>query len=256
MTERNGLSGRRAKRLLSPLVAMITLGGALFAMAGPAEASTIVGYACAYKVNLSLFGGPYGTEGCPTQTSTYASANSLSPAVTLPSGGSSSLITSTDSDGAQATYGPAIIFGGQYDANDNVPNSGQLSTTTTGISTVQSYVNTGAVGPAPFYANSVFSRCTASASLKTTQVVLSGAVVETSTDANGYPLTQVNVPNSPTPNYTVAFELNNVGDHGIVVFNEKITNGDGSITINAVHMYMQGPIALGDMVIGQATCGH
>lgn len=181
--------------------------------------------------------------------------------MTLPAGGSASYISAVDNDGAKGAYGPAVIFGGQYDANDNIGPSGQLSTYTIGTQASQvlsrSQAQANVVGPAPFHASVVFARCTASTSnVKTYLVTLSNAVVETSTDADGNPLTWVNVPSSPPVNYTVSYTLDNIGDHGIVVFKERINNADGSTTLNAVHMYMQGPIAYGDMVIGQATCGH
>ena len=226
--------------------------------AGPAHAGTLVGYACAYSTNVSLFGGPYSVRGCG-QTIPPGSASSASPSVTLPAGGSGTWLSAIDGDGAMGVYGPAVIFGGQYDANDNVGPSGQLSAYTVGTqgTTVTSQVQANNVGPAPFHADMVFARCTATTNnTKSYMVMLSNAVVETSTDAEGYPLTWVNVPSSPGINYTVPFTLDNIGDHGVVVFNERINNADGSTTLNAVHMYMQGPIAYGDMVIGQAKCGH
>lgn len=247
-------TGRRARRLVSPVVAVLAMGAGSVALSGPAQAGTIVGTACAYYTNVSLFGGPYSVRGCGQDAGQPATA--ASPSVTLPAGGSNSLISATDNDGAKAQYGPAIIFGGQYDANDNVGPSGQLTANTTGTSMVQSWATASVVGPAPFHADFVRGYCTATTSGKTYTVQLTNAVVETSTDANGNPTSIVNVPSSPSAGYTVAYTINNVGDHGIIVFNERINNGDGSTTLNAVHMYMQGPIAYGEMVIGQARCGH
>ncbi len=57
-------------------------------------------------------------------------------------------------------------------------------------------------------------------------------------------------------NDTVAFTINNVGDQGYIVFNERIQNPDGTLTVNGSHMYMQGPFALGEVIIAQVTCGH
>jgi hypothetical protein len=260
MGRRMGAHARRpVRRLLPSAFAMLSMTAASLGLtAAPAHAGAAIGYACAYYTNVSLFGGPYSVRGCG-QTIPPGDAGSASPSVTLPGGGSSTWVSAIDNDGAKGVYGPAVIFGGQYDANDNVGPSGQLSAyaigtlSTSAISQVQANV----VGPAPFHADMVFARCTATtANAKSYLVTLSNAVVETSTDANGYPLTWVNVPSSPSVNYTVSYTLTNIGDHGIVVFNERINNGDGSTTLNAVHMYMQGPIAFGDMVIGQAKCGH
>ena len=248
--------GRRSRATALTAVAMTA--GSLAFTVSPAHAAAAIGSACAYYTNVGLFGGPSTVRGCG-QTIPPGSAGSASPSVALPPNGSNSYLSATDNDGAMGTYGPAVIFGGQYDANDNVGPSGPLSVSTIGSAQVPvvSTAQTGAVGPAPFHADSVLSRCTASTSnSKTFLVQLSSAVVETSTDANGYPLTWVNVPAMPSVNYTVAFTLDNIGDHGIVVFNERINNANGSTTLNAVHMYMQGPIAVGEMVIGQTVCGH
>ena len=98
--------------------------------------------------------------------------------------------------------------------------------------------------------------CTAGTWGETLTVQLVDAFVVTTTDFFGNPRTTVAVPRLPPVNYTVPFTINNVGDHGTVVFNERLDNADGSTTVNAVHMYLQGPIAIGDMVIGQARCGR
>lgn len=254
MSQQLGLS-RRVKRLLSPALAMVTMAGASLAFTGQSGAAHApTASACAYYTNVSLFGGASSIRGCG-QTEPPGTAGSASPSVVLPPGGTSTQISATDSDGAMGQYGPAVIFGGHFDANDNVGPSGQLQTTVTGTGTVVSTASAYTVGPAPFSADSVFARCVAYHGGKNFTVQLGGAIVETSTDADGYPLTIVNVPSNPGINYTVPFELNHIGDHGVVVFNERITNGDGSVTLNAVHMYLQGPTAVGDMVIGQARCG-
>lgn len=249
MAEWDKSTERLPRRLRVPLVGIGTaaVAASSLAWAGPAHAGPAVGSACAYRTNVSLFGGPYSVRGCG-QSIPPGDAGSASPSVTL-SG------SATDADGAKGVYGPAVIFGGQYDANDNVGPSGQLSASSTGSSTVTSSASAATVGPAPFHADFVRALCTASNQSRTYQVTLTNAVVETSTDAEGYPLTTQTVTNPP-PNYTVAYEMNNIGDRGIIVFNERLTNPNGSVTLNAVHMYMQGPIAFGDMVIGSATCGH
>ncbi len=63
---------------------------------------------------------------------------------------------------------------------------------------------------------------------------------------------------NPAPNTTV-----NVGLVGIniakIVFNEQISNPDGSLTVNALHLTLLGgvlgSIGTGDLVISSATCG-
>lgn len=257
-----------AKRLLAVGAATASLaGGTLAGSVAPAQAATAnVGYACAYYVNVSMFGTPQGRQGCAPQTSTEATANTLSPSVTLPSSGAAQ--SATDNDGAKSVYGPAIFFSSPYDAADNLTNSGQLTTSTSGGTVVSSMAQAKAVGPSPFWTKTptswqtapdvgyVKATCTASATGSGWTVTIHNGVVDTSTDSQGYPTSQSLVPENPGPGYRVPFTINNVGDSGIIVFNEYVANGDGSFTVNAAHMYMQGPSAVGDMIIGQVTCGH
>src|SRR5919206_169186 len=75
-------SATRRRRLLAPGLAAAVTAGALAIGPAPAQANPgDIGYACGYYSNVSLFGGPYGSMGCGTQTSSYASANSASPSV-------------------------------------------------------------------------------------------------------------------------------------------------------------------------------
>jgi hypothetical protein len=63
------------------------------------------------------------------------------------------------------------------------------------------------------------------------------------------------VPEKPPVNYTKSGVITNVGDVFTVIYNEQIVNPDGSLTVNALHMYLFGPTAVGEMVRGQAVCG-
>jgi hypothetical protein len=40
-----------------------------------------------------------------------------------------------------------------------------------------------------------------------------------------------------------------------VVFNEQITNPDGSLTVNAAHFTYLGPLTHGNFILGSSTCG-
>jgi len=40
-----------------------------------------------------------------------------------------------------------------------------------------------------------------------------------------------------------------------VVFNEQVTRRDGGTTVVAVHLYLLGPTAVGDVVIAQSHSG-
>ena len=224
-------------------------------LVGPAQAGAPVGGACAYRSNVSLFGGPATVRGCG-QTTPPGDADSAAPDVALPPGGSATPLVAVDTNGARAVYDIAVLFGGRFLADGTVPPSGMLLAQTVGTTTVQSVAMATSVGPQPFYARSVLATCTAAPAGKVSTVRLTDAIVVTSTDRFGYPRTSVSVPATPPVNYTVPYVINNVNDHGVMVFNERIDNPDGSTTVNAAHMYLQGPHAVGEMVIAQARCGH
>ena len=265
----HGACRRRVRRLLTVGLAAGALAGGSLGVGTPvAQATgTNVGYACGYYSNVSLGGGPYGSQGCGTQTSTYATANSASPSVTLPASGAP--VSLTDNDGARAVYGPAVMFSSPWDVNGNAGNSGQLYVATSGTTSVSSQARSKAVGPSPFWTGTpssdpssptvgyVRASCTASSpTSKNGNVYIENGFVDTATDSEGNPTSRVAVPPNPPQNYTVPFTIASVGDHGVVVFNERIQNPDGSLTINGSHMYLQGPFALGEVIIAQVTCGH
>jgi hypothetical protein len=247
---------RRTRRVVR-IVKTVGMAGALAAgaLVAPAHAAAPVGAACAYRSSVSLFGAAATVRGCG-QTTPPGDAASASPDVTLPPGGSATPLVAVDTNGARAVYDIAVLFGGRFSADGMVPPSGMLLAQSVGTTAVQSVALATSVGPQPFYARSVLATCTAGPAGKVMIAQLTDAVVVTSTDRFGNPRTSVSVPRTPPVNYTVAYIINNVNDHGVMVFNERIDNPDGSTTLNAAHMYLQGPHAVGDMVIGQVRCGH
>ncbi|CAA9225737.1 MAG: hypothetical protein AVDCRST_MAG76-961 [uncultured Acidimicrobiales bacterium] len=268
MTEQH--LNRRARRLLAPMLAMGTISaGALAVTATPAHAAVGSGYGCAYKSNISLFGGPFGTQGCGTQTSTYATPNSAAPDRSWVYGSPGS---ATDSDGAMAKYGPAVFLSSPYDINDTLTNTGQLKVSTSGTTNVNVSARATGLGPSPFWTSTPTShpnpsspagyaegRCIAYPNgTKAGSSTISKGYVDTKLDADGYPLPgyTVAVPTAPAPNTRINFTIDNISpeEHGHMVFNEQILNPDGSITVTAAHMYAEGPIAVGDVAIGQVTC--
>ncbi|MGI9022695.1 MAG: hypothetical protein ACR2HV_05610 [Acidimicrobiales bacterium] len=177
--------------------------------------------------------------------------------MTLPPGGSDTVIAAVDRDGALAVYGPAVMFSGKdTDPNTALPPSGRLKVTVTGTTKVIATASVLDVGPTTLTADAVASKCTATATSRTMSATITNGVVATATDEEGNPTTRVTVP-SPTPaNYTVRGEITNVGDSFKIVFNERLKNGDGSYTVNGAHMYLLGPTAVGHKIIAQARCGH
>ncbi|HEV2070393.1 MAG TPA: hypothetical protein VGR26_11410, partial [Acidimicrobiales bacterium] len=57
------------------------------------------------------------------------------------------------------------------------------------------------------------------------------------------------------PNTVIEGQIETVGDRFRYVFNEQVENDDGSFTVYAAHLYLLGPFATGDLLIGESTCG-
>ncbi|MDQ3897118.1 MAG: hypothetical protein M3326_07725, partial [Actinomycetota bacterium] len=244
-----------------------------------ADVTQVSGSACGYYSDVSLFGGPSSRRGCGQ---TFNDPQGLTAEVTLPSTGSATPITAEDPTGSRAVYGPAVLFGGQYPnaANDPgqsapAPSSGPITVSTQGTTGPNGSATSSAsiapgtqgtadpnqprgIGPGPLIADAVSSTCTASEGPNGT-VTLSGSttvtngILVTSTTQNGDPATTEAVPTNPPVNYTRTGTINNVGDSFRVVYNEQIVT-DNSITVNAIHMYLLGPTAVGDLVIAQSHC--
>ncbi len=192
----------------------------------------VAGGAFGYRTSVGLFGGAPATRG-------------PAPTVTLPAQGSATPITATAAT-ATAQFGPAIIF-----------ESGKLDVSTQGTTSPRSVTSSATVqnpGPPPFSATSAASTCTADASGVKGSATIVGGTVVTKTDGDSNPVTTANVPANPTPNFEIKGTLDVVGDSFRWVFNEQIVGSDGSITVNAAHEYLLGPVAVGELIIGQSRC--
>ena len=241
----------------------------------PAAVTAVSGSACGYFTSVGLFGGPLGVRGCGQPGVTPGSA-SYSPSVTLPGSGSATAITGSDPDGAIAEYGPAKLFSGQYPNALNDPTGGATSPpsgpqsvstqgTVGGSVTSSASISQGTqgtvdptqprgIGPGPVIADAISSTCTASESGVTGSTTVTNGVLETKYDPDTQiPIATEAVPTNPPPNYTRSGTIDHVGDRFVVVYNEQVIGPD-SITVNAVHMYLLGDTARGEMVIGQSRC--
>jgi len=261
----------------TPLVALVVLGvmalaacssGSGSGSASNAAVKAVKGYACGYSVNIGLFGGPQTPTGCGQPPN--ASPAATSPSVTLPDGGSATAVTATNPAGAKAQYGPSVIFGGLWPSTaGSAPPSGPISVSTRGTPGDRSVTSSadivlrsppdpaspGGFGPPPVDGDELHVTCTASDKAVTGSTTFVKAKLATSTDAEGEPVTIEPVPDNPPVNYTRSGIITNVGDIFTAVFNQQIVNPDGSLTVNAVHLYLFGPTAVGEMVKGQVTCG-
>jgi hypothetical protein len=259
-------------------VAALLIGGALNpASADHSEVTAADGLSFNYLTDVSLFGGPSNLRG---YGQTVDNPPSASPSVECPAGGGTDSVT--DPDGARAVYGPAVIFGGRNAPENTVDApSGPLtssidcqlgegghvtastsvtlmppgSTWVTPSGTTQPHL--GGVGPGPFIADEVHSTCTANADgTWTASATIVNGTLDTRYDAETQePVATEFVPTNPGANYTREGTIDHVGDSYRIVFNEQSVNADGSVTVNAAHMYLLGPTAVGDMVIGSSTCG-
>ena len=202
-----------------------------------ADVSAVSGSAFGYSFDVSFFGGPPATGG-PT------------PTVVLPAGGSAAPVTAT-APAASVVVGPAKLF-----SSGPITVSTQGTTGPTGSvtsSTTIDSVNTS--GQEALTAAAIGSTCTASDAGVTGSTTITGGTVQTSdTGGPGGTPVVVPVPAAPAPNTAIDGELS-VGDTFRYVFNEQIENPDGSLTVNAVHLILLGPTAVGNLIIGQSVCG-
>ena len=264
----------RARRhpVLAALVSSAMLAATLIALTQrPAAAaiSAVRGDACGFYVNVGLFGGPQMLKGCGSGLPT--SDIGYSPQVTLPTpNGSATALTALDADGARADYGPASIFAGKWpETVSTAPPSGPIDVSTKGTPSggvVTSAVNIklrspadpdspGGFGPGPVEGDELHASCKATATSVTGTVSIVNGILTKTTTPDGSPLLTEPIPASPAVNYTRSGVITNVGDVFTVVFNQQIVNADGSLTVNAFHMYLFGPTAVGESVGGQVTCG-
>lgn len=258
--------------LSRPFVALVAFGVGTLVSVGPsdAQAAGVSGGAYGHYTNVGLFGGPPG-------------ANGPAPQVMLPPGGAEPALRATEPS-ASAVYGPAKIFGGRWPRNlAMAPPSGPISVSTRGkagpggfiTSTADIVLNPiplraqcggeptgtancsvpGGFGPSPpTEGDELHSTCTADEKGARGSTRFVKAILATATDADGEPKDEEPIPDEPPANYTRTGQLTNVGDNYKIVYNEQIKENDGSITVNAVHLYLLGPIAIGEQILGQVRC--
>ena len=214
-----------------------------------AQTATVTGSAYGHRLNVSIFGGSANTSG-------------PAPTVTLPPAGSAPITATAPS--ATARAGPAVFF-----------SSGRLDVRTQGtvgpgasVTSSTSITNINTSGQEAFTASNVSSTCTATGDGATASTTVTGGIleIENANDLNGDgdhtdpgehgPIT-VAIPTNPAPNtaFTGHIHVNGLIETFRYVFNEQLTNPDGSITVHAAHHYMEGPTAVGELIFGHAVCG-
>lgn len=208
----------------------------------PAGGGTAVrGDAAGFSVpNLTIFGGtPKGVPVEPTPRATLAADASNSP-------------QTANAASTTAVFGPATIFSsGPVTVHSEGSLGGPSVTSSTDIRNVN--VSRTEV----FSAAGVTSTCTASERGVSGSTTITSGVLQTSLgdrDVAGDE-TYVSLPLNPAPNTELHGQIESVGDSFRYVFNEQVTNPDGSLTVYAAHLGMLGPTAVGDVYIGRVDCG-
>jgi hypothetical protein len=250
------------------------------------DMSLFGGYVSSRGVGQFVCTTPY-SQGVPAQPEGCAGdfEDSASPIVELPPAGGE--VNQTDADGVQGVVDPAKIFtSGRIDlsTSGSLGFAGSVTSTTDIADVNQSRVEVfgedgfrvdpttlnGTLDPeGTFPRTSISSTCTANASGATGSTTItngklyldSGKYVngdDDFADPGEHPPIVVTVPTNPAPNTTYEGHLH-VGFNGLdnyrYVLNEQIVNPDGSLTVYAAHMYLIGPIAVGDLWVGKSECG-
>ncbi len=202
--------------------------------AAAAEVATVSGEAFGYSAEVGFFSNPPESDG-PT------------PIVTLPAGGSSLLSETEESTFVQ--FGPAVIL-----------ESGEVTVTTEGSTgaagAVAGTTSMAEIVAGGFTADLATSACTATETgVTATTTIENGEVFSAEDPEDDEDDTVTEVPLNPAPNTSYEGTAAGIGDEFEIVVNEQIINEDGSITVNAVHVNFLGPLAVGELIIGQATCG-
>lgn len=229
--------GTGRQRLTAGLTLSAMVLAALSQGSASAQVSEVIGSAFGYQAAARLGALPveeFGPE----------------PHVILPPAGGSETATAPS---AQVVVGPATLF-----------TSGPLEVTTEGttgptggVTSTARIQTVNTSGQEVFTADEVSSTCTATEDGVTGSTTITGGTLRTS---EGDPTVEgdevvVTIPTNPAPNTTYEGQIETVGDSFRYVFNEQVENDDGSITVYAAHLYLLGPIATGDLLIGKSTCG-
>jgi len=204
--------------------------------------------------------------------------------VTLPSGGSTTLTQSKAS--TSGFVGPAEFFStgaitvktqGTTGATGSVTSSTNIANVDRNGSENFGYGPLDATTLYPKNPNglstTVASSCTSSETGTSGSTTITNGLLEldngydplnngtyTGVDASGragHKPVRITVPSNPAPNttYTGHIEVNGSQDNWKYVFNEQVTNSDGSLTVYAGHQYILGPTAVGDLWFGKSQCG-
>lgn len=193
---------------------------------------------------ITLFGGAQ-SDTAPTPAAKLASNASNSPQAGSATTG-------------LVVYGPATMLTSDAIAVNTAGSLGSTGsvTSTSSVKDInKATTQQASTGSEVLTADSIAGSCSASASGTTGSTTVTNGTMATVKNQNP-PDTIVNIPSSPAPNTTISGVLHisaTATDSFHYVFNEQSTSG-GVLTVNPVHEYFDGPIAHGNLIIGQVVC--
>ena len=227
----------------APLVAIGLLAAGTISASAATTVTTVTGSAFGYEtVGITLFGGVQNPAG-PKPTESLQSNASNSP-------------QSGSTTTGLVQYGPATIFSSDaitVQSTGSTGTSGSV-TTSTAVKNINKAATQTSTGNEAMTVDNLTSTCTASGSgASGSTTVTNGSLV---TDNGPTPPTTVTIPTNPAPNTTIpgVLRVNGSTDSWHYVFNEQTMSG-GTLTVNAVDEYFQGPTLKGNLIIGQSVCG-
>lgn len=188
---------------------------------------------------IMLFGGSQADTG-PT------------PIVTLASDAGNSPRSATTATGS-VQYGPAVLF-----------SSGQIGVKTAGnlgpggsVTSSSQLEDVNESGDGLVTAERIRSSCTATSTGTGGSTTITDGVLETDNGSETHSPVLVNLPTDPAPNTQYEGHIHQGGSQEAfrVVLNEQVVNGDGSRTIDAVHIQYLGPVLTGHLILGRVVCG-
>lgn len=233
---------------VSPLVALAAMVAVSASPAVAAGGVTMVsGSAFGFETaGVTLFGGAQNPV-------------AAKPSVTLAPDASNSPQTGSVTTGI-VQYGPATLYTSDaisVDTKASLGSSGSV-TSTTSVKNVNKASTQSSTGSEELTANEISSTCTASASGTTGSTTISkGTLATLSGNSDPNKPTIVNLPANPPPNDSISgkIDLSSSDTESFhFVFDEQTASGD-TLTVDAVHEYLEGPTAKGEVIIGQSVCG-
>lgn len=233
-----------ARRALPAAVLVTTASALLTVLAGPSGASVtqVVGSAYGYSAsNIVLFGSP------PNSTAP-------TPRVALSPTAKKSPLDASAPSGTVAA-GPATFFTSDaitVHTEGAVGPSGNVASSVDVNNVNRATTQPGTTGSEIFSADLVHAECAATGA-PAGFAAFTNAEFQLNSEG---PVVQAIDPN-PAPNtrYDGQLLANGSTEHYHAIFNEQIANADGSLTVNAVHEFYDGPDVTGELIIGQVVCG-